>query len=170
MKSVFKIFDKLQDVINEVIAGVMMIIICIILAQTLGRVFHLSIPWSEEASRYLFVLMILLGINVGISKNMMVRIDIIDNFLSKSIRKAFDILREIVALAVAAMFFYSTFDMIKIGAFQKSPAMQIPMSFMYIVMAVGFGLAVLAVLFRLIGLFAAKHLEEAAGGSPAGEE
>ena len=114
--------------------------------------------------------MILLGINVGISKNMMVRIDIIDNFLSKSIRKAFDILREIVALAVAAMFFYSTFDMIKIGAFQKSPAMQIPMSFMYIVMAVGFGLAVLAVLFRLIGLFAAKHLEEAAGGSPAGEE
>lgn len=169
MKSVFKIFDKFQSIINEVIAGVMMVIMCIILAQTLGRVAHLSIPWSEEASRYLFVLLILLGINIGISQNMMVRIDIIDNFLSKSVRKVFDILREIVALAVAVMFFYSTFDMIKIGAFQKSPAMQIPMSVMYIIMAIGFGLAALAVLFRLIRLFTAGDSEEA-DGSPAGEE
>lgn len=167
MKSVFKIFDKFQSIINEVIAGVMMVIMCIILAQTLGRVVHLSIPWSEEASRYLFVLLILLGINIGISQNMMVRIDIIDNFLSKSVRKVFDILREIVALAV--MFFYSTFDMIKIGAFQKSPAMQIPMSMMYIIMAIGFGLAALAVLFRLIRLFTAGDSEET-DGSPAGEE
>jgi TRAP-type C4-dicarboxylate transport system permease small subunit len=148
-----KLFNKFQDIVNNLIAGVMMIIMCIILAQTLGRVFHLSIPWSEEASRYLFVTMILLGINIGISRNMMVSIDIVDNFLSKSVRRIFDIVREVIGLVVACLFFYSTFAMIKVGQFQKSPAMQIPMSVMYVVMAVGFGLAVLAVVMRLVKLF-----------------
>ena len=153
MKSILKVCDKFQDIVNHLIAGVMMVIMVIILAQTLGRVVHLSIPWSEEASRYLFVVMILLGINIGISRDMMVRIDIIDNFLPKAAEKVFAVFREIVGLVVAVMFFYSTFPMIKIGAFQKSPAMQIPMSVMYIVMAAGFGLAVLAMLLRLVKLF-----------------
>lgn len=49
--------------------------------------------------------MILLGINMGISQNLMVRIDIIDNFLPSGVKKAFEIGRQVLALAISAVFF-----------------------------------------------------------------
>lgn len=88
MRIVLKAVEKFQDLINSLIAAVMMVIMVIILVQTVGRGVSLSIPWSEEASRYLFVTMILLGINIGISQNMMVNIDIIDNFIPKGAKKS----------------------------------------------------------------------------------
>lgn len=162
MRTVLKAVDKFQNAVNNLIAAVMMVIMVIILVQTVGRGISLSIPWSEEASRYLFVTMILLGINIGISQNMMVNIDMIDKFLSKGAKKVMCVIREVIGLAVACMFFYSTFPMIKIGQFQKSPALQLPMSVMYIIMAVGFALAVLATLIRLIRLFTDSDKEEKA--------
>ena len=162
MRTVLKAVDKFQNAVNNLIAAVMMVIMVIILVQTVGRGISLSIPWSEEASRYLFVTMILLGINIGISQNMMVNIDMIDNFLSKGAKKVVCVIPEVIGLAVACMFFYSTFPMIKIGQFQKSPALQLPMSVMYIIMAVGSALAVLATLIRLIRLFTDSDKEEKA--------
>lgn len=153
MNSLLKGYQKIQNLINEVISGLLLIIMVVILAQTFFRfVIFKSLPWSEELSRYLFVTMILLGVNIGVSKNLMVRIDIIDTFLSKGLKKAFEIGREVIALLVSCAFFYSTFDMIKVGSFQKSPALQLPMSLMYTVMAVGFALTILSVLFKLLGI------------------
>lgn len=150
MNSLFKGYQKLQNLINELISGLLLLIMCVILAQTFFRfVIFKSLPWSEELSRYLFVAMILLGINIGVTKNLMVRIDIIDGFLSDNLKKVFEVGREMIALIVSCAFFYSTFDMIKVGSFQKSPALQLPMSLMYTMMAVGFGLTILSVLFRL---------------------
>lgn len=76
------IFEKVQRIVNGIIGLMLIAIMVIIFVQTFTRyVIFYSIPWSEEASRYLFVGMILLGINMGISQNLMVRIDLIDNFL-----------------------------------------------------------------------------------------
>lgn len=152
MKKAQEIFSKLQQFIYNLDAAILLVIMCIILAQTLGRVVHISIPWSEEASRYLYVIMILLGINVGISQNLMVKIDMIDNILSPAVKRVFDIAREIVSLFVSVVFFISSFPMIRIGRFQKSAAMQLPMDIIYVIVAIGFALAVLSVVFRLLNL------------------
>lgn len=150
MEKAKQMFGKLQKIVNGIIAVMLIAIMVIILVQTFTRyVIFYSIPWSEEASRYLFVGMILLGINIGISQNMMVRIDIIDNFLSPRMKKSFEIGRQIIALVISAVFFYSTFGMLRIGGYQMSPAMRIPMNIMYGTLCVGFGLAVIAVLFKL---------------------
>jgi TRAP-type C4-dicarboxylate transport system permease small subunit len=150
MKNFERGFAKVQQFIYNLDAGLLLINMCIILAQTLGRAVHLSIPWSEEASRYLFVVMILLGINVGISQNLMVKIDMVDNILSPFAKKVFNIGREIVALIVSVIFFYSCVPLIRIGRFQKSAAMQLPMNLMYTIVAIGFALAVISVVIRLI--------------------
>lgn len=152
-----KAFEKVQSFIFNLNAGILLVIMLIILAQTLGRVVHLSIPWSEEASRYLFVVMILLGINIGISKNLMVRIDMIDNFLPLELKKAFNIARELIALIVAGILAQSCWPLIRIGRFQKSPALQLPMNIIYSVVALGFILAVCSVLFRLYRLFTERE-------------
>ncbi|MGP1348605.1 MAG: TRAP transporter small permease [Stomatobaculum sp.] len=157
MKGLMRVFEKIQTLIFNLNAGVLLVIMLIILAQTLGRVVHLSIPWSEEASRYLFVVMILLGINIGISKNLMVRIDMVDNILSPGVKKVFDAARELIALIVAGILVQSCWPLIRIGRFQKSPALQLPMNIIYSIVAFGFVLAVCSVLFRLYQLFTEKE-------------
>lgn len=161
-----KIFEKLQNVVNAVIAVILVAIMVVILVQTFTRyVIFYSIPWSEEASRYLFVGMILLGINIGISQNLMVRIDIIDNFLSPKVKKAFEVGRQGIALVISAVFFYSTFGMIRIGGYQLSPALRIPMNIMYGILCAGFGLAVISVIFKLLEAVSAKPELEKKGGN-----
>lgn len=151
MDYALKVFKKLQNIINGIIGLVLIGIMCIVLVQTFTRyVIFYSLPWSEELSRYLFVIMIMFGINIGISKNMMVRIDLIDNFLSVKVKKIFEIGREIIALITITVFFYSSIGMVKLGSFQKSPAMQIPMSVIYSFLFVGFLFAVLSVIVRII--------------------
>ncbi len=157
MRGLMKAFEKVQSFIFNLNAGILLVVMLIILAQTLGRVVHLSIPWSEEASRYLFVVMILLGINIGISKNLMVRIDMIDNLLPLELKKAFNIARELIALIVAGILAQSCWPLIRIGRFQKSPALQLPMNIIYSVVALGFILAVCSVLFRLYRLFTERE-------------
>lgn len=133
------IFEKVQRIVNGIIGLMLIAIMVIIFVQTFTRyVIFYSIPWSEEASRYLFVGMILLGINMGISQNLMVRIDLIDNFLSAKMKRRLEIGRQILALLISFVFFCSTFGMIRIGGYQMSPALRLPMNIMYGILCVGF--------------------------------
>lgn len=164
MEKAKQVFNRLQNVVNALTAVILVAIMVIILVQTFTRyVIFYSIPWSEEASRYLFVAMILLGINIGISQNLMVRIDIIDNFLPGRMKKAFEIGRQVLALGISAVFFYSTFGMLRIGGYQMSPAMRIPMNVMYGILCLGFGLAVVSVIFKLQETIVMKITEKKGG-------
>lgn len=164
MEKAKQVFNRLQNAVNALTAVILVAIMVIILVQTFTRyVIFYSIPWSEEASRYLFVAMILLGINMGISQNLMVRIDIIDNFLPGRMRKAFEIGRQVLALGISAVFFYSTFGMLRIGGYQMSPAMRIPMNVMYGILCLGFGLAVVSVIFKLQETIMMKITEKKGG-------
>lgn len=151
MDVILQFYKRFQKAVEGVIGLTLVLIMVVIFVQTFTRyVVFYSLPWSEELSRYLFVFMIMLGINIGISKDMMVRIDLIDNFLPAKAKYYFGLVRDIVSLIAACYLFYSTIGMIKIGAFQKSPAMNIPMNIMYSIMFVGFLLAVFSVAVKII--------------------
>ena len=142
------IFEKVQRIVNGIIGLMLIAIMVIIFVQTFTRyVIFYSIPWSEEASRYLFVGMILLGINMGISQN----------FLSAKMKRRLEIGRQILALLISFVFFCSTFGMIRIGGYQMSPALRLPMNIMYGILCVGFLLAVISVVFKLIDVIKEKE-------------
>lgn len=150
LQKIIKIFDKIQNVISAIAGICLILMLCVVFLQTFTRfVIFYSLPWSEELSRYLFMTMILIGINVGIKQNLMVRIDIIDNYLNDTARKALEILRQGVALFVSSIFFYSTFNLVRIGKYQVSPAMQLPMHLIYSILLVGFLLATISVLLKI---------------------
>lgn len=151
MKALFHYHQKLQRAVNWLIALALMVLLIVILAQTFTRyVIFYSLPWSEELSRYLFVLLIMLGINIGITKNNFVRIDMIDAIIPDRFKKTMETFRDAAALLVAVAFVYSTLPMMRIGKFQKSPAMQIGMDCMYGIMFIGFLLALVAVVLRIV--------------------
>lgn len=145
-----KWFDCVQKFIMRLNGVILMLIMCIVFIQTFTRyiVFY-SIPWSEEASRYLYVALTLLGVNLAVTKNQLVSIDLIDHALSPSARQKLELLRQILALAIAGTFFYSSFGMLEIGGYQLSPALRLPMNVMYGIVSLGFGLTVLSILFQM---------------------
>lgn len=150
MKKIIGKFNKLQNAINTLTSFILILIMLIIFAQTFFRfVIFKSLPWSEELSRYLFVAMIALGINIAVTKDMMVSIDIIDNYLNDKIKKIVKIIRYIISLIVSCILFYSSIDMIKVGFFQKSPALQMPLGIMYIILCIGFVLSSLSLIAKI---------------------
>jgi TRAP-type C4-dicarboxylate transport system permease small subunit len=151
MEQRHSIFASVQKIISAVIGIIMMLIMIIVFVQTFTRyVIFYSIPWSEEASRYLFVALILLGTNLAITQNQMVSIDLIDSFLSEGTKKKLEVIRQFLSLAISATFFYSSFGMLEIGGFQMSPAMRLPMNIMYGIVSLGFGLMVIAVILQML--------------------
>ena len=145
-----KWFDHVQKFIMRLNGVILMLIMCIVFIQTFTRyVVFYSIPWSEEASRYHYVALTLLGVNLAVTKNQLVSIDLIDHTLSPSARQKLELLRQILALAIAGTFFYSSFGMLEIGGYQLSPALRLPMNVMYGIVSLGFGLTVLSILFQM---------------------
>lgn len=160
MKTAAHLYHKLQHVIEIVIGCALAVMILVVFAQTFTRyVIFKSIPWSEELSRFLFVGLIALGINIGISKDLMVRIDIIDNKLSPRGLTIVETIRHILGALMNLFFAYSTIALIRIGSIQSSPALQIPMSAIYVLVMAGFILAVLSSVFKIYEIWTEETKE-----------
>jgi len=161
LNNVLGAFRGLQKVMQSISAAALGLTICIIFAQTFMRyvIFH-SIPWSEELSRYLFVLIVMLAGNIEITDGKLVSIDIVDGYLGPKTKKAFDIGRTVVGTLVNAFFFYSSFGMVAIGRLQRSPALQLKMSNLYLLLSLGFFLTTAACIVRLCILIMKKEGEE----------
>ncbi len=157
MESLRRIFNVLQQISRTIIGLCMMIMMTVIFVQTATRyVVFYSIPWSEELSRYLYVTLTLLGVNLAITSKQLVRIDIIDNFLrGKRSGWALNVFRQILAVLISAIFFYSSFGMIDVSQYQTSPAMGLSMQVMYVILGIGFFMSAAASCFELYDAFKA---------------
>lgn len=161
MEALRSIFGKIQTVARTIIAICMIIMMTVILMQTLTRylVFY-SLPWSEEVSRYLYVTLTLLGLNLAMTARQLVRIDIIDHYLSKDGAKKLELVRCVLTVIITVMFFYSSFGMIDVSQYQSSPALGISMQIMYTILGLGFLLSALAAVFNLCDAVKALQSKE----------
>ncbi len=150
MENLRQIFNTVQNVSKAVIGICMIVMMVVIFVQTSTRylIFY-SIPWSEEVSRYLYVALTLLGLNLAITSKQLVRIDIIDNYLKGNSLKALNIVRAALSVIITATFFYSSFGMIDVSQFQSSPALGMSMQIMYSIIGIGFLLSAVAAIFEL---------------------
>ena len=105
-----------------------------------------SLTWSEELSRYLFVALIVLGINLAATDHLFVRIELIDGYLKGKAQYVMDVIRKGIAIYVSLILMYSGYGLIEIGGYQISPAMGIPMSLLYGIMFIGFIMNFLALI------------------------
>jgi TRAP-type C4-dicarboxylate transport system permease small subunit len=111
----------------------------VVLLQTFTRVvIFYSLPWSEELSRYLFASLILLGINIAIGKDELVRVDLIDSLLTERQNAILIIIRYTLGAIISGVLFFSSFDIVKVGSMRTSPAMGIPMDKVYWLLIIGF--------------------------------
>ena len=157
-------FDRFMKFINSLTGAALLIIMCVVLIQVFCRfvIFH-SLPWTEEVSRYMMVFMVLLGLCVAVNENMLIKIDAIDSLIhSKRVLNVAELIRTLAGLVCAVIITVSSTKLFQIGLIQKSPAMQIPMIIMYIVVFVSYLLASVSLVFKILDY--ARALKNPEGG------
>ena len=161
MKGIKSVFIKMQRINTVIISLALLAMVGVVFLQTFCRfVIFRSLSWSEELSRYLFVTLIVLGVNLAITNHLFVRIEIIDNYLKGTAAVMMNLIRKFIMIYVNIVFVYSSFKLILIGANQTSPAMRIPMSLLYGIVFIGFAMNVFASLIDLYETYVRVPEEE----------
>lgn len=115
----------------------------IIFVQVIARyVFQNSLTWSEEMARYMFVWLVYFSVSYTARREKHIRIDAAINLYPKKMRPYIELVSEIIVLCFAifiAITGYTVFGKIAWSG-QMSPAMRIPMQFVYAAPMIGLGL------------------------------
>ena len=136
-----KIIHDIDKVINKILRFIVIIMLSVmsvvVLAQVLFRIVHLSIPWSEELSKYLLIWSTFLGAAICIRKGSLVGLEFLKNSMSEEKQK---ILQTILNLIVCAMLLF----LINVGFwavrrvwFQITPVLKLSMGLMYAAIPIG---------------------------------
>ena len=129
-----KIIHDIDKVINKILRFIVIIMLSVmsvvVFAQVLFRIVHLSIPWSEELSKYLLIWSTFLGAAICIRKGSLVGLEFLKNSMSEEKQK---ILQTILNLIVCAMLLF----LINVGFwsvrrvwFQITPVLKLSMGLM----------------------------------------
>ncbi len=148
-----KLLDTyLEEVIVIILLGGMTFLVGL---QVIMRyVMQDSLSWSEELARYMFIWMVNIGISYGVKKNRHISIDILNTFLSPKKAAVLSIVADLLFMFFAVLIvFYGSEIVRRIGITgQSTPALEIPMKFVYCALPAGFTL----VCIRLIQSIANK--------------
>ncbi len=136
--------------IASVVARLMVLFIAIILfvQVVLRYVFLYSLPWPEEASRYLMIWAVMLGGSILVKDEQLVTVDFLDNFWSPKLLVYRNILfRLLLAVLLAILLWYGV-DLATFSMNRTTTALQISWFWPYLAIPVGAAL----MLFHMIVL------------------
>lgn len=134
----------------------------VIVAQVFCRyVLNSSLSWSEELARYLFIWMIYIGISYGVKLDKHICVDAVYSFAPKSIKRYYAIVSYLLFLLFAvAMVYYGILVVgMQISSGQVSPAMGVPMQYVYAAPVVGFVLTAIRLVQKVIEAIRAPEWE-----------
>jgi TRAP-type C4-dicarboxylate transport system permease small subunit len=116
----------------------MFAMMCIIFSQVVARyVFHHSLTWSEEVGRYLFVWIAFLGMPAAFRTGSHVALDLLVKHLRGFSRRTLELMNGILIVVLSSAILCSGVKLFLLGMRQKSPALKIPMHWVYIVVPAG---------------------------------
>ena len=126
--------------------------VCISLAQVIIRFTPLSVPWTEELARYLFVWTCFMGIPWGVKLMVHMRVDMIYGKLPKKIQKYHDIISYVLILIFSCPLIYYSFVVVErqLMLGQRMIGLPIPMAYVYLAMPVAFTLVAFRSIQRIV--------------------
>ena len=138
-------------------------IVIIMLLQIVRRyVFNASLTWSEEFCRYCFIWFMFIGYSYSIHEKIDLRMDAVLNILPKNVKLFLERFALIACFALTILLFVNSFKVVGfvMQTGERSTGMHLPMSVVYVSMVIGFGLAIIRYIQRILEEFRGKGKEE----------
>ena len=130
----FKIIKSLMDKLLE-IGAVLSIsaMIVVVVIQVFSR-FALprTPPWTEEATRILFIYMVSFAGGLAVREKAFVNVDTFINYLPLKTRQTLQMIIDLAIVVFMGIIVYHASFFVKIGAMQRSSALLIPMSYVFV--------------------------------------
>ena len=115
--------------------------------QVFARFFLESAPpWTEEAARIFFIYLVAFGVGIGIRNGDFIQLDLIDKYLSQRYSRILQIISHMTVIAFSGVLIVYSWQFIKLGLHEKSPALQLSMALVFLSMLiVGLSIAIFMV-------------------------
>lgn len=149
--------NKVLDIVDRIIGIMMIALISVMLIVGSAQVFcryalHNSLSWSEELMRFLYVWIVMVGINLGIRHKSLAAITSLSDTIAKrsvAAGRIMAIVCFVVQLFACAMLFWFGLKF-TLANKQVSPALRINMSIIYAALPVGGGMSVIYTINEII--------------------
>ena len=130
---VTNIIDK---AIKYILVALMAVLSFLGVFQVVGRAIGVVPAWTEEAIRFLFVWASCVGAAIGIKEHIHIGIDVLVNLLPKIGQKICAILVQLILLGFDVFIIKVGFQMVAKTMTQASPALRLPMGYVYLAVPV----------------------------------
>ncbi len=149
----FKLLGVIRKMNEIAIISLFTVIICTVFLQVVARyVFNSPPAWSEELARYCQVWMVLLTSSICIRKGSHLAVDYLTHNLSGRWKRWLGIFSHVLIIFYLGAVLYYGFVLVKVGQFQYSPAMEIRMTFMYLVFPIAYSMMLIEAVLVTVGL------------------
>lgn len=136
-----KIIHDIDKVINKILRFIVIIMLSVmsvvVFAQVLFRIVHLSIPWSEELSKYLLIWSTFLGDAICIRKGSLVGLEFLKNSMSEEKQKILQTILNLIVCAMRLFLINVGFWAVRRVWFQITPVLKLSMGLMYAAIPIG---------------------------------
>jgi len=135
MSKVVEFFNLLSQKTDWLVTRLVFVIIAglvvVTTSQVAFRVFFTALSWSEELSRYLLVWGTFFGATMAHKRGNHIALTFFIEAFGKKIKSMFNILMNILSMVFFSYVIYYGSQMIKMQVFQISPALSLPMNYVY---------------------------------------
>ncbi len=127
------------------------IFIVVVVSVFFRYVLNDSLVWAEEFARFGLVIITFVGTGLGFRKDSHIRVDLVDR-LPSPVARTVRLFVLLVSLAVVAFLALQAVRIMPILANSRSAAMEMPMSWLYAVVAAGLAGGVVRIVVEIVSL------------------
>ena len=147
------ILSALLRVATFSIIVISVVMVVVTLAQVVFRyVISAPLPWSEEMARYCFVWIVFLGGAIGFARGIHLGVDLFVNLLPEKFRTGLEALSYALIACFAASVVYASYPVINMNMLQRSPALGVQMTWIYIAIPISMCLIFLICAERILAI------------------
>lgn len=143
LKKTFNLLDKYFE--PSIIVTFTLGLFTFIFLEIVLRPFNISIAWSGEAARFLFVWVIYLGISYAIRNGRHIRVLALVKLLPVKTQQFLNLISNLVFLSYQGIVLYHAIKITEksFRLKQLAPAMEIPLAFLYVCLVVSAALSII---------------------------
>ena len=155
--------EKLEHAVKAALAVIVQILgialLITVVIQIVVRYLPVTVAWTDELSRFLFVWYAMLSIAMSYIEDKHLFLDILYSKLKPKTQHILDGISHILVLATAVLITWKGMQLLQIVKIQKAPILNISMAWFYAAVPIGFLFVACHALFSTMDFFGQKGRE-----------